>query len=234
MKFDQIVLGEEEMIAVEPRKIEDLLHGLGREKRTFFIGCSGWKNLCSPGGEAQLQRMKKELELRGITFTGTMVVDALCNKGMDELGLLSHFRQILRADALLAMACEVGVQALSVTSGRMIVPALRTLSVQGFQGILGEKEPCRLCGDCLLDLTGGLCPLYFCPKGLLNGPCQGAYQGRCEVDPKKSCGWELIYERLKAQGRLEALRHYAGPRDHSEVLPLIRLRSSIATEMRSK
>ncbi len=176
--------------------------------------------------------MKKELELRGVSFTGTMVMDALCNKGLDELSLLRQFRQVLRSQVLLVMSCEVGVQALSVTSGRMIIPALRTLSAEGFQGVLGEKKPCRLCGDCLLDLTGGLCPLYFCPKGLLNGPCQGAYQGHCEVDPKKACGWELIYERLKIQGRLDALRHYADPPDHSELLPLIRLRSNLAAEIK--
>jgi len=141
---------------------------------------------------------------------------------------------VLRSRVLLVMSCEVGVQALSATSGRMIVPSLRTVSAEGFEGVLGEKEPCRLCGDCLLDLTGGLCPLYFCPKGLLNGPCQGAYRGHCEVDPKKACGWELIYERLKAQGRLEAMKHCAEPRDYSEILPLIRLRSSLATEVRNE
>jgi hypothetical protein len=234
MKFDQMILGEKEMISVDPRKTEDILQDLDPKKHAFFVGCSGWKGLCNPGGEAQLQRMKKELELRGITFTGTLLVDALCNKGLDELSLLRQFRQVLRSEVLLVMSCEVGVQALSATSGRMIVPVLRTLSSEGFQGVLGEKEPCRLCGDCLLDLTGGLCPLYFCPKGLLNGPCQGAYQGRCEVDPKKACGWELIYERLKAQGRLDVLKHYAKPRDYSEILPLIRLRSSLATEMSKK
>jgi hypothetical protein len=219
------------MISVQARESEEILKGLQSKKQAFFIGCSGWKNTCNPGGEAQLQRMKKDLELRGITFTGTLVVDGLCNKGLDELSLLRQFRQVLRSEALLVMSCEVGVQALAATSARTVVPVLRTLSAEGFQGVLGEKEPCRLCGDCLLDLTGGLCPLYFCPKGLLNGPCQGAYQGRCEVDPKKACGWELIYERLKAQGRLEALKHYAPPRDHSEILPLIRLRSSLATGM---
>jgi len=219
------------MISVEPRKSEEILKSLDREKGVFFIGCSGWKSLCNPGGEAQLQRMKKEMELRGVTFTGTMVVDALCNKGLDELSLLRQFRQVLRSQVLLVMSCEVGVQALSITSGRMTIPALRTVSAEGFQGVLGEKEPCRLCGDCLLDLTGGLCPLYFCPKGLLNGPCQGAYRGHCEVDPKKACGWELIYERLKIQGRLDGLQHYAEPRDHSEILPLIRLRSRLAAEM---
>ncbi len=84
------------MISVEPRKSEEILKGLDREKGVFFIGCSGWKSLCNPGGEAQLQRMKKEMELRGVTFTGTMVVDALCNKGLDELSLLRQFRQVLR------------------------------------------------------------------------------------------------------------------------------------------
>jgi hypothetical protein len=220
--------GRKEMISVEPRKSEEILKGLDRENHVFFIGCSGWKGFCNPGGEAQMQRMRKELELRGVTFTGTIVVDALCNKGLDELSLLRQFRQVLRSRVLLVLSCEVGVQALSATSGRMIVPALRTVSAEGFQGVLGEKEPCRLCGDCLLDLVGGLCPLYFCPKGLLNGPCQGAYRGHCEVDPKKACGWELIYERLKIQGHLDVLHHYAEPRDHSEILPLIRLRSSLA------
>jgi hypothetical protein len=219
------------MIAVKPRESEEILKGLDREKRVFFIGCSGWKNLCNPGGETQLQRMKKELELRGISFTGTMVADALCNKGLDELALFGQFRQVLRSQVLLVMSCEAGVQALSITSGRLIIPALRTVSAEGFEGVLGEKEPCRLCGDCLLDLTGGLCPLYFCPKGLLNGPCQGAYRGHCEVDPKKICGWELIHERLKIQGRLDALRNYAEPRDHSEILPLIKLRSSLAEKI---
>jgi len=159
------------------------------------------------------------------------VLDAICNKGLDELSFLRQFRQVLRSDLLLAMSCAVGVQALAATVGQVVVPALRTISVEGFQGVWGEKEPCRLCGDCLLDLSGGLCPLYFCPKGLLNGPCQGAYRGRCEVDPKKACGWEMIYDRLKAQGRLDALKHYVEPRDHSEILPLIRLRASVVAQI---
>ncbi|MBM4333157.1 MAG: hypothetical protein FJ117_18390 [Deltaproteobacteria bacterium] len=219
------------MISLEPRKSEDIIREMEKGKSAFLIGCSGWKNFCNPGGENQLQGIKKEMELRGVIFTGNLLVDGLCNKGLDELSLLRKFRQIFRAPQLLAITCEVGLQALGATVGRVVVPALRTLTVEGFEGLLGEKEPCRLCGDCLLDLSGGLCPLYFCPKGLLNGPCQGADQGRCEVDSKKACGWELIYDRLKKEGRLAALKHYAEPKDHSEILPLIRLRSSMALEM---
>jgi len=219
------------MISLEARKSEDIFQDLEKGKRIFLIGCGGWKTLCNPGGEAQLQRLKGELEQKGVPITGTLVLDALCNKGLDELSLFRHFRQVLRSDLLLVMSCELGVQALTATAGRMIVPALRTISVEGFHGGWKEKEPCRLCGDCFLNLGVGLCPLYFCPKGLLNGPCQGANQGRCEVDSKKACGWELIYDRLKTQGGLDLLKRYVEARDHSEILPLIQLRASVAAEM---
>ncbi len=222
------------MIVVEAKKFEDILQGLDREKPVFFIGCSGWKDLCNPGGENQLQPLKKELSLRGVSFTGTLVVDALCNKGLDELSLLTHFRQVSRSETLLVMSCAVGVQALGAIAGQRVISALNTISAEGFQRVLRTRGPCRLCGDCLLDLSSGLCPLYFCPKGLLNGPCQGAYRGQCEVDFQKICGWELIYERLKSQGRLGALKGYAEPKDHSEILPLIRLRLSLISEIKKE
>ncbi|KPK92304.1 MAG: hypothetical protein AMJ94_05370 [Deltaproteobacteria bacterium SM23_61] len=213
---------------LEPLNGEEIVRNLDAKEEVFFIGCSGWKEVCNPGGEPALQQVKKDLALRGISFTGTLVVDALCNKGMDELALLTQFRQAGRARALLVLSCEVGVRALGAVAGQRVVPALRTLAAEGFQGVLGERELCRLCGECLLDASGGLCPLYFCPKEMLTGPCQGAHQGQCEVDPKTPCGWELIYERLKAQGRLEMLKASAEPRDHSKILPLLRLRSTLA------
>ncbi len=220
------------MIEVERRPNDEILREMEKGKPTFLIGCSGWKNVCQPGGETLLHQCQKELELMGVPFTGTLVVDALCNKGMDEIALLRQFRQALGAEAWLAISCAVGVQALSAVAGRPVVSALRTLAGEGFQGVWGEEETCRLCGQCLLDLSGGLCPLYFCPKGLLNGPCQGAKQGFCEVDLKKPCGWELIYERLKKQGRLEMLKPFAQMKDHSKILPLIRLRSSLVSGMK--
>ncbi len=216
------------MIQLEPRKSEEIIRNLEPQGEVFIVACSGWKEVCNPGGEAELQRLKKELALRGVSFAGTLGVDALCNKGMDELHLLTRLRQAGRATALLVLSCEVGVRALGAVSGRRVVAALRTVAAEGFQGMMGEQELCRLCGKCLLDVSGGLCPLYFCPKEMLNGPCQGAHRGQCEVDPKSDCGWELIYERLKAQGRLEMLKGYAEPRDHSKILPLLRLRLTLA------
>jgi len=232
MKFQDAVLGGEEMIQLEPFECEAIVRNLEAQEEVFFIGCSGWKEVCNPGGEPALQQVKKDLALRGISFTGTLVVDALCNKGMDELALLTQIRQACRARALLVLACEVGVRALGAVAGQRVVPALRTLAAEGFQGVLGERELCRLCGECLLDASGGLCPLYFCPKEMLTGPCQGAHNGQCEVDPQTPCGWELIYDRLKARGRLEMLKASAEPRDHSKILPLLRLRSTLAAGRR--
>ena len=152
------------MISVEPRKSEEVLKGLDREKRVFFIGCSGWKSLCNPGGEPELQRMKKDLELRGVNFTGTMVIDALCNKGMDELSLLGQFRQVLHSQVLLVMSCEVGVQALSITSGRIIVPALRTVSAEGLQGVLGGRKPADSAGIACWTWPAASAPCISVPR----------------------------------------------------------------------
>lgn len=215
------------MVLLEIRKSAEILGDVEKGQKLFLVACTGWSNFCNPGGEEQLRYMKKEMELMGITFTGHIILDALCNKGWDELSLLKKLRQVGQADLILALTCKVGEQILEAT-GKRVVPAAATIKVEGFEGIWTEREPCRLCGECFLDLSGGLCPLYFCPKALLNGPCQGADQGQCEVDRQKACGWEVIYERLRQLHKLDVLRAYVRPRDHSEILPLLRLSTSVA------
>ncbi len=215
------------MVLLEIKKSAEIFREVGKERKVFFTACMGWPNFCNPGGEDQLQQIKKEMELMGVNFTGSLILDGLCNKGWDELSLFKKLRQVRQAELILALTCQVGEQILEALE-KKIVPATSTIKIEGFEGIWTEKEPCRLCGECFLDLGGGLCPLYFCPKALLNGPCQGADQGRCEVDRQKACGWELIYDRLRQLNRLEALQFYAMPRDHSEILPLLRLRTSVA------
>jgi len=227
MEFEQAVLGEEEMIQLEPLNVEEIIRNLDSQAEVFFIGCSGWKEICNPGGEVQLQQLKKDLTLRGVSFTGTLVVDALCNKGMDELGLLTQIRQACRAQALLVLSCEVGIRALGRSPGSVWSRLCGPWRRRDSKGFWGEGAL-----PALRRMPAGSerrpLPLYFCPKEMLTGPCQGARQGQCEVDPKTACGWELIYERLKAQGRLEMLKTSAEPRDHSKILPLLRLRSALA------
>jgi hypothetical protein len=63
------------------------------------------------------------------------------------------------------------------------------------------EERCQTCGDCVLDLTAGICPVTTCPKGLLNGPCGGMWDGMCEVLTDRECTHVLIHRRLAEQGR---------------------------------
>ncbi|MCK4721978.1 MAG: methylenetetrahydrofolate reductase C-terminal domain-containing protein, partial [Dehalococcoidia bacterium] len=79
------------------------------------------------------------------------------------------------------------------------------------------EERCAACGDCILEFTGGICPIARCPKSLLNGPCGGSANGKCEVDPEKDCAWDLIIKRLEKLGRLSVLEEIRPPRNFWQV-----------------
>ncbi|OQX14732.1 MAG: hypothetical protein BWK76_14240 [Desulfobulbaceae bacterium A2] len=64
---------------------------------------------------------------------------------------------------------------------------------------------CRLCGDCTLSESAYLCPQSDCPKKLLNGPCGGSREGRCEVHPERPCIWVRVYERARCPADATAL-----------------------------
>ncbi len=129
------------------------------------------------------------------------------------------------------MTCGIGVQAVAKVVDKVVHPAANTVSLGGLQGLWPSDERCQACGDCALDYTGGICPIAFCAKGLLNGPCGGAQDGKCEVDPEKDCGWQLIYERLEKIGRLENLKQIHKPRDHSKMLPSKDLRQTYVYDL---
>jgi hypothetical protein len=110
-------------------------------------------------------------------------------------------------DAVLSMACGVGVQFMSeVFEGKVVLPALNTKFYGATleQGVWSER--CVGCGSCVLGKFGGVCPVARCSKSLLNGPCGGSKDGKCEVDPENiPCGWQLIYDRMKGLGLLSRL-----------------------------
>jgi hypothetical protein len=134
--------------------------------------------------------------------------------------------QIKQADSILALTCGIGVQAVAKIVTKPVRPAANTVSLGGLQGLWPSEERCEACGDCALDYTGGLCPITSCAKSLLNGPCGGSSDGKCEVDQEKDCGWIKIYEQLKRIGKLENLKRTRSPRDHSKMLPSADLRKT--------
>jgi len=222
------------MLFTENKPIEEVLESLGEEKDIFLLVCNGCAEACETGGEKALSAMKGELEKVGKNITGTALVDFICNKVLVATRLAREMDKIQQADSIMVLSCGIGVQAVSkvvdgstlLTTGKVVHPAANTVSLGGLQGLWPSEERCQACGDCALDYTGGICPIAFCAKGLLNGPCGGAKDGKCEVDSEKDCGWQLIYERLQRVGRLENFRKIRKPRDHSKMLPSSQLRNT--------
>ena len=213
------------MLYTELKPIEEILESLKEDKDIFLISCGGCPEACQTGGEKELIQIKKTLEEKGKNITGKVLIDFLCNKTLAGLRLSRYKEEIDKSTAVLVLSCGIGVQAISKVVSKPTYPALNTVSLGGFQGLWPSEERCEECGNCVLDLTGGICPVTFCSKSLLNGACGGSKDGKCEVDPERDCGWALIYERLKKMGRLERLKGFTSARNYQKMLPSQEIRN---------
>ena len=172
--------------------------------KVFIINCHGCKEIRFPEKEAE--ELQKEL-IAGGSVTGRITTDYICNPDNMKLRLSYHAEEIEAADMVLVFSCGVGVQTVAENfPGKKVCAACDTYALPGFQGVTPLEHDCKQCGECYLNLTGGICPLAACSKSLVNGQCGGAKNGKCEVDPDMECGWERIYQRLKKIGRLDAMK----------------------------
>jgi ferredoxin len=214
------------MLLTQNKPTEEILESLGAESKIFLLACNGCAEVCETGGEKALSEMKAELEKAGKTITGQLNVDFLCNKVLVATRLAREMDKIEEADSILVLTCGIGVQVVSKVVNKVVHPSANTVSVGGLQGLWASDERCEACGDCALDYTGGICPITFCAKSLLNGACGGTHDGKCEVDSEKDCGWQLIYERLEKTGRLDNLKKFHKARDHGKMFPSKELRET--------
>ena len=172
--------------------------------KVFIINCHGCKEIRFPEKEAE--ELQKELADAG-KVTGIITTDYICNPENMKLRLSKHAASIEAADVVLVFSCGVGVQTVSeYLDGKKVCAACDTYALPGYQGVTPLEHDCKQCGECFLNLTGGICPLTACSKSLVNGQCGGAKDGKCEVDPSMECGWERIQKRLAQIGRLDALK----------------------------
>ena len=179
--------------------VEGLISG-----KVFIINCHGCKEVYFAEHEADA--FQKELQEAG-KVTGILTTDYICNPENMALRLSYHMDAINAADAVLVFSCGVGVQTVAAMfETKRVCAACDTYALPGFQGVTPLEYDCKQCGECYLNLTGGICPITACSKSLLNGQCGGAKNGMCEVDPNMECGWERIYQKLKKIGRLDALK----------------------------
>ena len=206
------------MILSEQKPFEEILGYLDGEKSIFILGCNGCAQSSGSGGPVQVEEMKNWLEEAGKKVTGTKVIDFLCEKALVKSGLRGRVDRVAAADSILVMTCGIGIQAVAASVNKVCHPACNTVNLGGSRGEWQGSERCQECGQCLLDYTGGICPITACTKSLVSGACGGASNGKCELSPERDCGWELIYNRLKEKGQLDKLKIAIDPLDHSKLM----------------
>ena len=191
------------MIITQKKPIEELMAMIGDAKKVAILGCSSCATACATGGEAQVAELKALLESQGRTVVSTAIAEYCCM----NMGVKTTVKKMKteECDAMICMSCGDGVQVAANHAKCPVYPSNNTV-------FLGEavkfglfEEACHLCGDCVLGKTGGICPISRCAKSLVNGPCGGQKNGKCEVNPENDCAWILIYKRLEALGMLDKL-----------------------------
>jgi len=208
------------MIITEQKPFQEIIDSLKGYTKLFLVGCGECATTCKTGGEQELAKMKAELEAQGKIVLGVCIPSAPCIAPQIKTELAKNMLALREAEAILVLACGLGAQSVKENDrlGLVVLPAGNTLfgAVMDAQGNFYEK--CSLCGECVLDITGGICPITLCAKGLLNGPCGGMDKGKCEVDKDKDCAWVLIYKELEKRKKLDELKKVQAPKDFKKNL----------------
>ena len=208
------------MIITEKKPLEQILKALGNYTKIFLVGCGECATTCKTGSQEEMEQLKAQLKEYGKNVVGMCIPSAPCVAAKVKTELAKNMKSLREAEAILVLACGLGVQSTKDNDrlGLEVIPALNTMfgAVMDSQGNFAEK--CSLCGECVLDVTGGICPVTLCAKGLLNGPCGGMNKGKCEVDKEKDCAWVLIYKELEKKNKLSALKEVQQPKDHKKSL----------------
>jgi len=200
------------MLITKLKDKENLL-SLIEGKKVFVLNCHGCKEVSFPLEEANA--FQKELKEAG-KLTGIFTTDYICNVENLKARMAYHEAEVNAADCILVFSCGVGVQTVAeVFDSKRVYAACDTLHVPGFQGVTALNVDCGQCGECYLNMTGGICPIAACSKSLVNGPCGGTKTGKCEVNDCMDCGWELIYRKLEKLGKLENLQKEVNIHDFS-------------------
>jgi len=207
------------MIVAERKPLDEIEQFIQEFGRVLVVGCGGCATVCLAGGEAEVGVVGVALRIAARRAGRKQEIAEDCVTRQCEPEFVDEVVARVKqqgTDAVLSLACGVGVNFLAERLGEVpVFPGLNTK----FLGATAEPgvwvEMCAGCGNCLLHLTGGICPVARCSKSILNGPCGGSNNGKCEISPEVDCGWQLIIERMKKLGTLDRLSQIVPPRDWS-------------------
>ncbi len=206
------------MIIGQQKPIDEIKAMIAGARRVLVLGCGTCVAVCQAGGEkeagllATALRMATRLDGHEVEVRDA-TVQRQCEFEYNEAAA----EQIAWADLIVSIACGIGVQTMNEQyAAKRTIPGLNTtfLGRPMEQGVWAER--CLACGNCVLEITGGICPVTRCAKNLLNGPCGGSQGGKCEVNSEIDCAWQLIYDRLTALGLVDRLLDIQPPKDWSK------------------
>ena len=205
------------MIVGEQKPLEEIKELIGDAEKVLVAGCATCVAVCFAGGEREAEILASALRLAFQVDGKTKGVEEVTVQRQCEWEYVDPLaEQIAESDVVVSLACGIGVQTLVERfPDAWVVPGLNTtfLGMPQEQGIWVER--CQACGNCILGLTGGICPVARCSKQLLNGPCGGSQDGKCEIDPELDCVWQLIYDRLSRMGKLDLMYKFQPAKDWS-------------------
>lgn len=205
------------MIVAKQKPLEEIRQMIEGYERILFLGCGTCVAICMAGGDREVAVLASSLRLADkISSKNRMFREQTVERQCEREFLDTIEEQVKEVDAILSLGCGVGVQAISERYPEIaVLPGLNTLSM----GMPQEEgiwiELCSGCGNCILHKTAGICPITRCAKSLLNGPCGGSVDGKCEINPDTPCAWQLIYDRLASMGQLDKLQEIEPVKDWS-------------------
>lgn len=203
------------MIVADRKPLDEILNSVKGYKRIMLMGCGSCVTVCFSGGAKAVGLLASQIKMARKKQGQDIEIIECVPERQCEYEFIDGFKEELKSvDAVLSTACGVGVQTMSERYPDMMTfPALNTK----FMGYPVEhgfwEERCAGCGDCVLEWTAGYCPIARCAKRLLNGPCGGSQDGKCEVDEDADCVWQLIHDRLRRLNKLDELTTIRGPKD---------------------
>jgi ferredoxin len=206
------------MIVAEQKPLDAIRKMLGGYRKVLAVGCGTCVTVCFAGGRNEVGILASSLRMSARLDGAPLRVDETTVQRQCETEYIEVLgERVADCDAILSLGCGVGVQSLAEQyPDTPVFPALDT-KFMGAPTELGVwEERCQGCGNCILGLTGGICPISRCAKQLMNGPCGGSQGGHCEVDPGIPCAWQLIWERMGRLGRIDHLMRVAPPKDWSK------------------
>lgn len=209
------------MIVARRKPLEELKNQIKDYKKVLNVGCGTCVAVCLAGGEKEVAVLNAELDMARKMDNNPIEIDAVTLERQCDREYLAELDSFAKNyEAILSMACGVGVQFLAERFPDIpVFPAVDTSGLAVNQDVGWYEERCRSCESCVLGQTGGICPVTMCAKGLYNGPCGGTNNGSCEIHTDQPCAWYMIYERLEKQGRLDCIHAFIPVQDWKNQIP---------------